>query len=229
MLRRASLTVLLVVLLPATVQAFDHHEHHHHGKDSDGDGCGKSSESTHPSAGSASASADVPSSPPPLSSDHKRVFVTSTTFSGAIGGLTAADDYCQSSAIARGLQGKFGAWLSDAKNSAYDRTGDVGPWYTTNDELAFSTKADLHGGPTSPLLDENGRAPEGAGSAGAATAWTGSDSAGVATGHDCEGWTNATVDVYASTGSLPATDAKWAGEGAALRCNAKAPLICFQQ
>ena len=217
MLRRVSVTILLLVLLPATVHAFDHHHHHSSGGGSSGDGCGSSSSKSSASAPPSSASPSLPSS------SHKRAFVTSTTYSGALGGLKAADAACQASASTGGLPGVFHAWVSDGSASAYDRTTEVGAWYTTGDDLAFSSRADLRGAPKSELLDEYGGYP-----ASAAGAWTGTDSGGAATGQDCEGWTNASAEVAATTGSALA-DATWGGGNAPLRCNLKAPLICFQQ
>ena len=211
--------------MPATVQAFDHHEHHHSSESSGGHGCGSSSTSS--SSSTSPSSPQGPSADPtPTPSGHKRVFVTSTTYSGALGGLKAADAQCQYRAAAHGLVGVFRAWMSDTTSDAYARTADVGPWYTTRDALAFATKADLKSPPKSDLLDELGGAPAGPGAAGA---WTGSDSAGAATGQDCGDWTNATVYVEATTGSTLALDPAWGGGNAPLRCDAKAPLICFEQ
>lgn len=227
MLRRASLTVLALVLLPATVQAFDHH--HHHDSDSDGDGSGGcSSSSSHGSSSPESGgtvTAQPPTAKPALSSANKRVFVTSTVFSGAIGGLDAADMYCQSAATAGGLTGTFHAWISDASSNAFDRTSDVGPWYTTGNAVAFPSKAELRGAPQAELLDERGGFPQSL----LGAAWTGSDAQGAATSETCEGWTNATAGATATTGSGFNNDTSWGGGSTPLPCNAQAPLICFQQ
>lgn len=227
MLRRASLTVLALVLLPATVQAFDHH--HHHDYDSDGDGGGCSSHSSSHSSSSPASGGTVTAQPPPatptrVSSDEKHVFITSSTFSGAIGGLEAADMYCQSAATAAGLTGTFHAWISFGTNNAFDRVSDSGPWYTTGNALAFASKADLRGTPQSELLDEVGGYPQTL-----AGAWTGSDAQGAATSENCEGWTNATAGATATTGTGFSDDASWGGGNTSLPCTAKAPLICFQQ
>lgn len=228
MLRRASLTVLALVLLPATVQAFDLHHHHDYDSDGGGDGGGGcSSSSSHVSTGTASGGT-VTAVPPPstgtLGANHKRVFITSTVFSGAVGGLDAADMYCQSAATAAGLAGTYRAWLSDASSNAFDRTADVGPWYSTSDTLAFASKADLRAAPQSELLDEVGGYPQNL-----AGAWTGSDAQGAATNETCEGWTNATTGATATTGTGFGQDSQWGGGSTSLPCNAQAPLICFQQ
>ncbi|MEA2748151.1 MAG: hypothetical protein QOI41_2294 [Myxococcales bacterium] len=220
MLRRACLTVLALVLLPATVQAFDHH--HHHDSDSDGGGgCGSSSE--HTSATPApTATAQRPT--PVLSADHKRVFITAAAFAGAVGGLNAADMYCQSAATDAGLPGTYRAWLSSTSTNALDRIDDVGPWYSMRDTVVFSSKSALREAPTAQIVDETGAAPLADNAP-----WTGTDAQGLGTGQDCEGWTNGTAEIVATTGSGFAADSEWSGGSATLHCDNKAPLICFQQ
>jgi hypothetical protein len=154
------------------------------------------------------------------------VFITHARFSGALGGLAAADAQCQTSAKASGLPGVFRAWISDDATDAYDRVTGAGPWYTTHDQLAFSTKTSLRHAPASELLDEAGGYTDGAAPT---RAWSGSDSAGVATGDNCDGWTNATADATATTGSALRSDANWGGGDDALHCDDKAQLLCFQE
>lgn len=219
MLRRACFTVLALVLLPATVQAFDHH-HHHSSSSSDGDG-GCSSSSTHASSSPTGTATKTPT--PGLSSNHQRVFITSTRFSGAVGGLDAADMYCHSAATDAGLAGTYRAWLSTSSTNASDRIGDVGPWYSTRDIVVFSSKAALREAPTSDMLDEHGAASA------TPDPWTGTDAHGAASGSDCEGWTNGTGTATATTGTGFASDVEWGGGVTTLHCDATAPLICFQQ
>jgi hypothetical protein len=218
MLRRASLTVLFVVLLPATVHAFDHH-HHHSSSGSHGGGCSPS----HSSSGSASSSPTA--APTPAAPVSKLVFVTSTTYAGALGSVEAADLHCQSSATAAGLTGAYRAWVSDGTADAIDRITSDGPWHTTGGDVAFASKVDLHGAPAADLLSEDGADVLGPGSAGA---WTGTSPEGVATGQDCDGWTNATTDRAATVGSARQGDPAWGGGGPPVACNTKAPLICFE-
>ena len=211
MLKHASVAVLFIVLAPQTVHAFDHHHHHH--SSGDGAGCGGPSES---------ASASDEGAPTPTSS-HKRVFVTSTMVSGALGGATGADAECDARAAAAGLSGVFRAWLSDGATGAYDRAPDVGPWYTTGDAVAFSSKIDLRGAPQSELLDEHGGHAEPVG------VWSGSDASGAATANDCVGWTSAAIDATGTAGSALRLDATWGGGDAPRACNSAAPIVCFQE
>ena len=224
MLRRALVTVALLVLTPATVQAFDHHEHHHSSGGSGGDGCGSSSHGSSSSTSSSSGSGGGASATP-SSSDHRRVFVTSTQYSGALGSTSAADAHCQESAKAARMSGTFRAWISDDQSDASARLRDAGPWYTMSDGLAFSSKAAMAEPPESELEDELG----GTLPAGGPRVWSGSDATGFRSGDNCEGWTNASSDAIATTGTAQAGSPSWGGGGAALHCNEKAALLCFQQ
>jgi hypothetical protein len=51
----------------------------------------------------------------------QRVFITSGTYTGNLGGLSGADSSCQALADAAGLVGTFKAWLSDGTTSAASR------------------------------------------------------------------------------------------------------------
>ena len=151
--------------------------------------------------------------------------MTEATYSGALGSLAAADMFCRAAANAAGLTGTYRAWLSDGTTNAIDRITGDGPWYTTGGDLAWGNKVELPGAPVSPLLSENGGDVSGASVSGP---WTGTDANGFATGQDCDGWTNATTEVSATLGTAKQGDTHWGGGGEALRCDAKAPLICFQ-
>ena len=89
--------------------------------------------------------------------------MTEATYSGALGGLDAADTYCRAAANAAGLTGTYRAWLSDGTSNAIDRITVDGPWYTTRGEVAWGSKFDLPGAPLSPLLSESGGDVLGAG------------------------------------------------------------------
>ncbi len=240
MLRRACLTVLVVVLLPATVQAFDHHHHHHHhhsdGDDDDAQGCSSDSDDDDHHAGTdAGTTGSLPPAPtttpapaptpaPTTTAAHKHVFITSALFSGAIGGLDAADMYCQVTANEGGLTGKYKAWISGPSTNAFDRIDDVGPWYTTKDVQAFASKASLRTSPQAQLLDETGAPLEAV-----RPVWTGSDAQGNATVETCNAWTDATASASAATGTGVSGDATWGGGNAPLSCDSHAPLLCFEQ
>jgi hypothetical protein len=212
MLRRPAWFFLAAVLVPATVRA----EHHHLHDDDEGDsggGCGGRSTSS-PQV------APAPS-PEPQPAVNRRVFVTSITYSGALGGVTAADAMCQARADAAGLVGTFQAWISDDVASAYDRTVDVGPWYTTRGEVGFWSKSDLRAAAAAPLADEYGGDVA---DSGATWAWSGTNADGASTGTNCNRWTDATESASATV-----TKTAWDGGTLVVSCDTRAPLICFEQ
>ncbi len=59
------------------------------------------------------------------SSGTKRVFVTSQTYDGNLGGITGGDQKCQTSANSANLGGSWKAWLSDSNTDAKNRIPDA--------------------------------------------------------------------------------------------------------
>ena len=224
MLRRACLTVLAVVLLPATVQAFDHHHHHHHHDDDDGEaqGCNSEEDDGHVHLdGGKPTPAPAPGTAPSL---RKHVFITSASYSGALGSLEAADMYCQVTAQSAGHPGKYKAWLSGPVTNAFDRIDDVGPWFSMHDLQVFPAKADLRGSPQAEITDEHGDQAVLLNGI-----WTGSDSQGNATVATCNAWTDATPSASATTGTGASGDSMWGGGNEPVSCDAHASLLCFEQ
>ncbi|MDO8498294.1 MAG: DUF1554 domain-containing protein [bacterium] len=74
----------------------------------------------------------------------KRVFVTSTTYNGNLGGLSGADAKCQERANVAGLTGTYKAWLSDSQTSAAYRLNHFGgPYILLNRLVIANNWADL--------------------------------------------------------------------------------------
>ncbi|MEZ4287659.1 MAG: hypothetical protein R3A47_05845 [Polyangiales bacterium] len=118
---------------------------------------------------------------------HKRVFVTRASYSGNLGGEAGAHDKCKVAAEAVGLEGNFRAWItgnwSDTSGDDDARRGlGDGPWYRTDDVLAFNNKASLGSIPNVPLnVDELGDSHDGEGW----TVWTGTGTGGLPTDYRC--------------------------------------------
>jgi len=89
----------------------------------------------------------TPSPTPSSSSTSTRVFVTSTTYNGNLGGLSGADAKCQTVANNANLGGVWKAWLSDSVTSAASRLNHSnGPYQLLNGTTIANNWIDLTGG-----------------------------------------------------------------------------------
>lgn len=118
-----------------------------------------------------------------------RVFVTSTSSNGNLGGLAGADATCNDLATTAGLGGTWVAWLSTSTVNARDRLDPTsGPFVRAADlgTVIGNDIPDLTDGlliaPVS--LDENGSVPSGA------KAWTGTGTNGTLSISTCGDWTS---------------------------------------
>jgi hypothetical protein len=158
----------------------------------------------------------------------KRVFVTSTEYSGNLGGFAGADAKCQERATAAGLGGTFQAWLSAAGtgNSAGERlTPAPGPYVRTDGIQVARDFSDLVDGSIAAPILRN----EFGGIGAAVGAWTGTLEDGTASGFDCNGWTNAAPPQAATIGTIFGTDGTWTTLPPHFRCDAFRGLYCFEQ
>jgi hypothetical protein len=153
---------------------------------------------------------------------HKRIFVTSGTFNGNLGGLTGADGLCGTAAASLG--GSWKAWLSDGTHDAIDRITDVGPWYLVNGTKVFDNKAALTGNPLVAIdVTENNTAAGGA----AALPWTGTNSGGTKNGSTCTNWTDGAAG-NGECGSAASATSTWTANSA-LPCSIPYSLYCLEQ
>ncbi len=90
----------------------------------------------------------VTCAPPPTPDPTlRRVFVTSSTYTGNLGGLTGADSKCQTSASTAGVTGTWKAWLSDNTTSASSRLEHfTGPYKLVNGTTVANSWTDLTDG-----------------------------------------------------------------------------------
>ncbi|MBI4701324.1 MAG: hypothetical protein HY744_09225 [Deltaproteobacteria bacterium] len=159
-----------------------------------------------------------------------RVFVTSATHDGNLGGLGDADEYCTKAAKnGKPDGGSWVAWLSapgvnDTELLAPDRIVGSGPWRL----VGSGTKAvESHDQLTSGSLsheinvDENGKGVV------PGPVWTGTTELGE-TAHDCKGWTEGSGGATGKAGRLEKADKTWTNEQS-LPCTTTAHLYCFEQ
>jgi hypothetical protein len=170
----------------------------------------------------------------------KRVFVTSTVYTAAMGGVAGANAKCQARATAAGFAGTFKAWLSDSQgNSPKVNFTRGGPYQLTDGSVLAAnwTALTTNGGQKHAfnITELNTAAPAGGAPCGASGVWSATNDDGTATSWSagmCGDWTNTT-----SVGSMWGTSAQatwfsgWCSGGntAAITCATASPLFCFQQ
>lgn len=164
--------------------------------------------------------------------NDKRVFVTSTTHDGNLGGLATADARCAEAAA----NGKLGggpwvAWLSTDTAAAATRVTSTGPWVRLDGALVAANKAQLLSGALSnPIaITELNAAPPAP-----RYVWTGSNASGTYFGGLCYGWANDAPYNFGMVGVDDAKDATWTAAAAGgypggASCDTAAHLYCFEQ
>ncbi|MEM7606928.1 MAG: hypothetical protein AAF411_16350, partial [Myxococcota bacterium] len=164
---------------------------------------------------------------PAVDPDTLRVFVTSTAFSGSLGGVEGADERCANAAGVFELErdgARFIAWVSTADDDAVDRMPDEGSWRLLDEEagVAFMSAAQLRTSPNLPIdVTEAGMRLD------TATVWTGTADSGAASTRDCTGWTSADADGRGTYGAIDST-ANWTDRGLLDPCNDTKHLYCFE-
>jgi len=156
-----------------------------------------------------------------------RLFLTATTFNGNLGGLTGADQRCQTAATAGNKGGTWVAFLASASATGLSRVSATGPWYQERADgtflLTYNNTANLQTGALTALsIDEQGRTLVGTGSS---TFWSGMNndaSTNSLYGH-CSSWTSASGSGAAGGGSL--LDSASASNG----CSNTYRLLCLEQ
>lgn len=181
--------------------------------------------------------------PTPASPASKRVFVTSTTYDGNLGGLAGADAKCQTRANAATpapLGGTWKAWISttpdftitNAKTPANQSDGDVwiqfnGPYQLLNGTTIANNWTDLTDG---TLIAGINRTENNTVST-AFDAWTGTDQAGAIANsiYTCLGWISVASDRFGVIGAIGNTTSNWTNVSVKNCPNANGALYCFEQ
>lgn len=165
-----------------------------------------------------------------ISANEHRIFITSTTTNGNIGGLSSADSICQARATAAGLVREYKALLGSSTQNMKSRF-DLGGAVYNFDSAKQRTKIvdlgiNLFDSDTTALqnnveFDENGNTVSG-------TAWTGSDSEGeISTSSSCTNWTSNSAGVNGSVGDNTRTNGFWLEDPPQQACNQSYRLYCI--
>lgn len=156
----------------------------------------------------------------------KRIFVTSTSYQGNLGGAAGADLACQGRAIAAGLGGTWKAWLSTSVSSpATSFTHTAAPYVRVDGTVIAADWTALTSGSlmTGVVLDEFGTY------AGPSEVWTSTSTAGTYTGGGCTDFTsNSSAAPYAYQGISDRNSSAWTTVYLNF-CDRWARLYCVEQ
>jgi hypothetical protein len=154
---------------------------------------------------------------------RKRIFVTSTLYTGNLGGLDGADAKCGTAADAANLGGTWVAWLSDDTTDAIDRITGAGPWYLVDrTTLIFNNKANLMTGPMNTIgNNEDGTY------VGGVAVWTGTSTGGIGSTVHCLNWTVGDLGDMGTSGSSDSSSF-WT-DNSDTACSQMQSLYCLEQ
>jgi hypothetical protein len=159
----------------------------------------------------------------------KRLFVTSSTHTGDLGGLHGADSICTARASEAALEGTWKAFLSDHTVEAVARVGKSSSWRLVDDTTeVFRGNAEFNGRPRSSIHDEHGN------EVATGRAWTGTRSDGSPyENHHCSGWTSSSQQDFGAVGepALVQQDdsPRWMNLPGTWWCASSARIYCMEQ
>jgi hypothetical protein len=159
--------------------------------------------------------------------EERRVFVTSKTYNGALGGIAGADGACQSLAGSAGLGGTWKAWVGDGVDSPSTTfVQSMVPYVLVGGPMIADDWADLADGMLAAPIDhdETGAAMDPSGNT---HVWTGASTTGSPLPYHCEGWTS-TMPSFTPRGLWTSTDSTWVMAGPD-PCATENHLYCFEQ
>jgi cysteine-rich repeat protein len=159
-----------------------------------------------------------------------RVFVSSATWKGDLGGLAGADAKCQALALDAMLGGVWMAWLSDDDAGPADRFTTKGgsmPYVLVDGVQIADDWADLVDGDLDGPIH---RTETGAMSGGSIQVWTNTDIAGNPSSIDkfCADWSDPGGGASGDFGDRTVQDGNWTKKGSG-GCNTACHLYCFEQ
>lgn len=163
------------------------------------------------------------------------VFVTSETFTGALGGLTGADAACATAAANAGLLGTYKAWLSDDTDGPLTRFAQATvPYVRVDGAVIADDWADLLDcteGAGTTCLENRINVDEFGATVGASGVWTSTNTDASRITPHCSNWTSEDSDSGASgVGSTTSLQEFWTGNGGTSgRCDQTRRLYCFRQ
>lgn len=160
-----------------------------------------------------------------------RIFISSSSYNGNLGGLSGADTKCQAAADTAKIGGTWKAWLSDGSVSASSRLNHgTDPYKLLNGNIVAENWGDLTDGKlnTNITIDENKSVISGN-----ARTWTNTNLLGEVVGNrNCSNWSaGGGYSWFTPSGQIGNpyyTDLNWTNNNY-LSCNSVARLYCVEQ
>jgi hypothetical protein len=173
--------------------------------------------------------------------NYVRVFVTSTTYDGNLGGIAGADAKCQARADAASLGGTWKAMISDGSTDAIDRfLYRTKPTFTVAGKLTWNPSHQVILGGDSIAVYGSGSLPYGTGVIATAVrttefgtdpaaflVWTGTKSDGTAAANHCLNWTTNSSGNNGHYGNASAKTSGWTYTSYTT-CNNTYRLYCLE-
>ncbi|MBI2543103.1 MAG: hypothetical protein HYW24_02880 [Candidatus Aenigmarchaeota archaeon] len=161
-----------------------------------------------------------------VTTTYKRVFITSTGYNGTLGGLSGADQKCQSLANAANLGGTWKAWLSDRTTAATSRlTHFNNPYKLLDGKKIADSWNDLTDGSIANAINLDEKTATQTNK----LVWTSTSFNGsipYSPTNRCEDWT--LNSAFGDVGSNSRTDSGWTNQGMH-ECTNINHLYCFEQ
>jgi hypothetical protein len=162
------------------------------------------------------------------------VFVTSTTYTGNLGGLAGADQKCNTRAAAANLPGTYMAWISTNQGTPAARfVHSSVPYLLPDGNKVADDWFDLVDGSLDFAMARNefgAASPDTGGNCenSVRLARTGTTSAGSQGPNICNHFTSADVNALGTAGRSTSQTGTWSNCGP-IACNIVLPIYCFQQ
>ena len=171
----------------------------------------------------------TPTPTPTPTPSYKRVFVSSNTYDGNLGGLDGADTKCQALADSASLGGTWKAWLSSGSISASSRLSHSAiPYKLVNGVTVIANNwSDLTDGGLAKTInkDQNNITITNR------AVWTNTSVSGNinSSSNHCSNWRSSLSGFYGGMGQNSSTSYTWTSYPVPNSCNRANSIYCFEQ
>ncbi|MBU0976632.1 MAG: putative metal-binding motif-containing protein [Patescibacteria group bacterium] len=169
----------------------------------------------------------------PKTGNEYKVFVSSKTYTGMLGGLVGADAICTTLAhdsSGGSLGGGWAAWLSTSSADAIDRIADVEYYLVDGSELVADGVSDISSDGKlehSINMDENEVEIDDGETGNVQTGTDNDGEGGSGDSSNCKNWSNATVTYGRMLGDSESVDS-WSFDSSGDTCADKKRIYCFE-